>query len=207
MDVRNVEQSSMESWHDRVLPNFKERTGSFLIWYRGRPGEGWRGFSPLLMHSQRFKGDKFQNFPTAYPRPPYLMNAYTVRLQPPHSRTCPPVRPPWGMQQAPRTYAFRRAVTSIESAVTGQNDEFKASFDSSYSRLFKTSKLSQETQYLASILSDTFIKCICRSISCALGKWSLHSRWNLISTELHACERWPIKWRQLRISAVSMQHR
>ena len=50
-----------------------------------------------------------------------------------------------------------------------------------------TSKLSQETQYLASILSNTFVKCICPNISCALRKWSLHSRWNFISTftELH----------------------
>ena len=40
----------------------------------------------------------------------------------------------------------------------------------------QTPKLSQETQYLVSILSNTFLKCICRNISCALGKWSLHSR-------------------------------
>ena len=42
-----------------------------------------------------------------------------------------------------------------------------------------TLKRSQETQYLASILSDTFVKCICRNISCALGKSSSHSRWNV----------------------------
>ena len=59
-----------------------------------------------------------------------------------------------------------------------------------------TSKLSQETQYLASILSNTLvIKCIFCNISCALGKWSLHSRWNFISafTELqvHGDECWP----------------
>ena len=50
-------------------------------------------------------------------------------------------------------------------------------------------------QYVASILSNTFIKCICRSISCALGKWSLHSRWNFTSTftelHVHGDERWP----------------
>ena len=68
-------------------------------------------------------------------------------------------------------------------------DEFKGSFDSS-------SKLSQETQYLASILSDTFVKYIRRNISCVQGKQCLHSRWNFISTSTelhgHGDERWPI---------------
>ena len=58
-----------------------------------------------------------------------------------------------------------------------------------------TLKRSQETHYLASTLSDTFVKCICRSISCALGKWSFHSRWNLyrllVSLHVHGDERWP----------------
>ena len=57
-----------------------------------------------------------------------------------------------------------------------------------------TSKLSQETQYLSSILWDTFVKCICRNASCALGKWGLPSRWNFSSifSELHVYddERW-----------------
>ena len=56
-------------------------------------------------------------------------------------------------------------------------------------------KHSQESHYLASILSHTFVECICRNISCALGKWSLYSRWNFISTftelHLHGDERWP----------------
>ena len=41
----------------------------------------------------------------------------------------------------------------FESAVTAQNDKFEGSFH-----------LSQETQYLALILSDTFIKCVCHNI-------------------------------------------
>ena len=57
------------------------------------------------------------------------------------------------------------------------------------------SKLSQETHYLASILAYTVVKCICHNISCALGKWSLHSRWNLsrlsLSLHVHGNERWP----------------
>ena len=66
------------------------------------------------------------------------------------------------------------------------------------------SKLSQETQYLASIVSETLGKCICRNISCALGKRSLHSRWNVsrLSLSLHVHgDEW--KWRPIRISAVS----
>ena len=59
----------------------------------------------------------------------------------------------------------------------------------------QTSKLCQETQYLASILSNAFVKCICRNIRCALGKWSLHSWWNFFSTftefRVHGDERWP----------------
>ena len=67
----------------------------------------------------------------------------------------------------------------------------------------KTSKRSQETHYLASILSDTSIKSSIRNISCAQGKWSLHSRWNFtlnfMSMVTNADQR---KWRQRRISAV-----
>ena len=70
----------------------------------------------------------------------------------------------------------------------------QGSFDSFSSR-FLTSRLSQENQYLASILSNTFVTCICHNISCALGKWSLHSRWNFISTftelRVHGDEHWP----------------
>ena len=36
-----------------------------------------------------------------------------------------------------------------------------------------TPKSSQETEYLASILSDTFVESICHDIGCALGKWIL----------------------------------
>ena len=47
------------------------------------------------------------------------------------------------------------------------------------------------------ILPDTFVKCICRNISCALGKCSLHSRWNVIPTftefRVHGDERWPME--------------
>ena len=55
---------------------------------------------------------------------------------------------------------------------------------------------SKETQYLASILSDTFVKRICRNKGCAPGKRSLQTRWNVISTfidtHVHGDERWPI---------------
>ena len=78
-----------------------------------------------------------------------------------------------------RKYAFLPCgQLDFESAVTEQNDEFKAVLIARiHARL--TLKRSQETHYLASTLSDTFVKCICRSISCALGKWSFHSSWNL----------------------------
>ena len=57
-------------------------------------------------------------------------------------------------------YAFLSyGQVDFESAVTVQNDEFKAIFHTSYSHLL-TSELSQETQYLASILSTTFAQCI-----------------------------------------------
>ena len=60
-----------------------------------------------------------------------------------------------------------------------------------------TSKLSQESQCLASILTDKFIKCIWRNIICAQVKRSLHSRWNFISTftqlHVHGGERWPME--------------
>ena len=107
----------------------------------------------------------------------------------------------------PRKYAFLLCgQQDLGSVVTAQNDEFKGSFHSLYLRLV-TSKLSQETQSLASILSDTFVKCICRNISCALGKWSLQSRWNFISTftelHVHGDERWPTEVTPIRISAVS----
>ena len=47
------------------------------------------------------------------------------------------------------------------------------------------------------ILSDTFVKCICRNMNCGQGKWSLHSRWSFISTftelHIHGDERWPME--------------
>ena len=74
----------------------------------------------------------------------------------------------------PRKHAFLSCgYLDFESAVAARNDEFKGSFHSSYIDICRTSKLSQATQYLASMLSDTFIKCICRNISCALGKMEL----------------------------------
>ena len=83
----------------------------------------------------------------------------------------------------------------FESAVTAQRRN-QGSFDSSYSRSLNV-KTQPRTEYLASILSDKFDKCICRNISCALGKWSLHSRWNLsrlsLSLHVHGDERWPIE--------------
>ena len=82
----------------------------------------------------------------------------------------------------PRKYAFLPCGhLGFGSAVTAQNEEFKGSFHSSYSRLL-TPKLNQDTQYLASILSDRFVECNCRNISCALGQWSSHSRRTFIST-------------------------
>ena len=60
-----------------------------------------------------------------------------------------------------------------------------------------TSKLRQEAQYLASILPNTFVKCIRRNISCAPGKWCLHASWNFTSTftelHVHGDERWPME--------------
>ena len=62
-----------------------------------------------------------------------------------------------------KTLFLPRGHLNFESAVTAQSDEFIAVF---IARL----------QYLASILSNSFVKCICRNISCALENWSLHSR-------------------------------
>ena len=65
----------------------------------------------------------------------------------------------------PRKYAILPCGNlDFESGVTAQNDEFKGSFHSSHPRLLN-----------ASTLSDTFVKCICRNLSCAPGKWRLHS--------------------------------
>ena len=69
-------------------------------------------------------------------------------------------------------------IEDIQSAVTAQHDESKCSFRSSYSRL--TSKLSQKTQYLASMLTDRFVKCLCRNISRAQGNGAC-SRGELLS--------------------------
>ena len=63
----------------------------------------------------------------------------------------------------------------FELAVIAQNDEFKGdSIALLHGR--QTSRLSPETQYLASILTDKLVKCICRNIDCAQGRQSLHSR-------------------------------
>ena len=65
------------------------------------------------------------------------------------------------------------------------------------------------------ILSDTFVECIYRSMSCALGKWSLHSRWNFISTStefhVHDDEHWLMEvtsntyFRSVRVSRAPRQ--
>ena len=83
---------------------------------------------------------------------------------------------------------FCRAVTLISSQrLLHKNAEFKGSSGSSYSR-----SLNVKTQPRN---SNTFVECICRNISFAPGKWSLHSRWNFISTftdlHVHGDERWP----------------
>ena len=83
------------------------------------------------------------------------------------------------------------AVRSSRFWVSGyykKNDEFKAAL---IARIY-------ESQYLASVLSDTFVKCInVATISCAQGKRSLHSRSNFISTftqlHVHGDERWPME--------------
>ena len=62
----------------------------------------------------------------------------------------------------------------------------------------QTSKLSQETQYLASILSDTFVEYICRNIRCALGEWSLQLKVKFISTFTEFTRPW---WRTLTNSS------
>ena len=80
---------------------------------------------------------------------------------------------------------FCRAVTSILSQRLLHKMTNARCFDSSYSR-----SLNVKTQYLASILSDKFDKYICRSISCTLGKWSLHSKWNVVSTFTEFTRPW-----------------
>ena len=86
---------------------------------------------------------------------------------------------------------FCRAVTSILS------QRLLHKMTNSSAVFIARIQLSRESQYLASILSDTFVKCICRDISRVLGKWSLHSRWNVISTftelHVHGNERWPME--------------
>ena len=60
---------------------------------------------------------------------------------------------------------------------------------------------SQETQHLACILTDRLVQYICRNINGALGKLSLHARWNFFSTFTEFSwplwQRWPT-WRHLR---------
>ena len=62
------------------------------------------------------------------------------------------------------------------SAVTPQNEKVEVrTFHSSSSRSL-SGKLGQETQYLASILTNNFVQCICCNLNCAQGKRSLPSR-------------------------------
>ena len=65
-----------------------------------------------------------------------------------------------------------------------------------------------ECQNFASILTDKYDELICRNVSCAQRKRSLHSRWNSISTLTLSytamatdADQW--KWRQIHIFAVS----
>ena len=76
----------------------------------------------------------------------------------------------------PRIYAFFavRSGLDFESAVTAQNDDFKGSFDSSFSR-----SLNVKTQCLDSILTDKLVQCIA---AICTRKTCLHSRGNFIST-------------------------
>ena len=93
------------------------------------------------------------------------------------------------LKQPLRFSAARKPQFSV--CGSAQNDKFEGYFHSSSSR-----SLSVKTHYLASILTDTFVEGICRNVSCAQGKRSLHSRWNF-----HRVTRpWQGKWRQIRIS-------
>ena len=56
----------------------------------------------------------------------------------------------------------------------------------------KTSRLSQETEFLAPIIPDKLLQCISCKISYARGKQSLHSKWTLISTSTEST--WPRWW-------------
>ena len=116
----------------------------------------------------------------------------------------------------PRKIRFS-AVRSPRFSVSGystQHDEVECSFFFFIAGIHacSTSKLRQETQYLASILADKFVKCIWRNISrthsrkteLALGVNSLSRGFH---HELHRAmatnaDQW--KWHQRRISAVSV---
>ena len=71
-------------------------------------------------------------------------------------------------------------------------------------RVRQTSTVGEETQYLASILSGAFVKCICRNNGRAQGKWTSMAtnadQWKRRQIRISA-DQW--KWRQTRISAVS----
>ena len=82
---------------------------------------------------------------------------------------------------------------------SAQYDEFRAVF---IARIHVHSQVHrQETQHLACILTDRLVQYICRNINGALGKWSLHARWNFFSTIIEFSwplwQRWPT-WRHLR---------
>ena len=73
-----------------------------------------------------------------------------------------------------------------------------------FSKVVSSSRLRQETQYLASILTDTFVKCIRCNISCAQeniaythGEILSDFHWAMATN----ADQW--KWRQRRIAAVS----
>ena len=60
------------------------------------------------------------------------------------------------------------------AVVTAQCDEFRSVF------IARLHVLIQETQFLASILTDRLVQCICRNINREQGKQSLHSNKNYI---------------------------
>ena len=78
--------------------------------------------------------------------------------------------------------------------------------------LIQRSRICKETQYLAVVLTDKFVKCVCRNLRVTQGKQSFHLRQNCFSifTEFivaMATNAEQQKWRQIRISSVSSSYR
>ena len=106
--------------------------------------------------------------------------------------------------RTPRQTVIREAAkivrfsTIISRHFTAHNGEFTAVFTV---RLHARWMSSQETQYLALILTEKQVQSIYRNLNCGQGKRRLHWRWNVISTFMamatNADQR---KWRQIRVS-------